>query len=101
MATEGWIGSSTGDAADVCELFQLDLSCLVDGELDEPAAARALVHLETCEICREFFEDTRRCLRLHRDVADPERLLARISSLTGAELAGRADGIELVHKLAT
>jgi anti-sigma factor RsiW len=67
MATE-W---STGDASEVCELFQLDLSCLVDGELDEPAAARALVHLETCEMCREFFEDTRRCLRLHRDVSDP------------------------------
>jgi hypothetical protein len=31
----------------------------------------------------------------------PERLLARISSLTGAEIAGRADTIELVHKLAT
>lgn len=97
MATE-W---STGDAADVCELFQLDLSCLVDGELDEPAAARALVHLETCGMCREFFDDTRRCLRMHRDVADPQRLLARITSLTGADIAGHADGIELVHKLAT
>jgi tetratricopeptide (TPR) repeat protein len=102
MATE-W---STGDAADVCELFQLDLSCLVDGELDESAAARALVHLETCDLCSEFFDDTRRCLRMHRDVADPERLLARISSLTGAEIAslaldGRADGIDLVHRLAT
>ena len=33
MATE-W---STGGAADVCELFQLDLSCLLDGELDMEA----------------------------------------------------------------
>jgi tetratricopeptide (TPR) repeat protein len=97
MATE-W---STGDTAEVCELFQLDLSCLVDGELDERAAARALVHLESCEMCREFFDDTRRCLRMHRDVADPQRLLARITSLTGAEILGHADGIELVHKLAT
>lgn len=92
---------STGGAADVCELFQLDLSCLVDGELDEPAAARAMLHLEQCESCREFFDDTRQCVRLHRDVADPARLLARVSSLTGAELAGRASAIELVHKLAS
>jgi tetratricopeptide (TPR) repeat protein len=60
-----------------------------------------MLHLETCDPCREFFDDTRRCVRLHRDVADPERLLARVSSLTGAELAGRASTIELVHKLAS
>lgn len=92
---------STGDVADVCELFQLDLSCLVDGELDELAAARAMVHLETCDVCREFFDDTRRCVRLHRDVSDPDRLFARVSSLTGAELAGSVNRIELVHKLAS
>jgi tetratricopeptide (TPR) repeat protein len=97
MATE-W---QTDGSADVCELFQLDLSCLIDGELDESAAARAMLHLETCEACRGFFDDTRQCLRLHRDVADPSRLLARISSLTGSELAGRATTIELVHKLAS
>ncbi|NUQ48594.1 MAG: tetratricopeptide repeat protein [Phycisphaerae bacterium] len=89
------------DAASVCERFQLDLSCLVDGEIDEPAAARAMVHLEECPSCREFFDDTRTCVRLHRDVADPARLLARISSLTGSSLYGRASSIELVHKLAT
>jgi hypothetical protein len=89
------------DAADVCERFQLDLSCLVDGEIDEPAAARAMVHLESATSCREFFDDTRNCVRLHRDVADPARLLARISSLTGRSIYGRASSIELVHKLAT
>lgn len=101
MATDWYATPSPGDATDVCELFQLDLSCLVDGEIDERAAARAMLHLEGCELCREFFDDTRRCLRMHRDVADPERLLARISSLTGAELAGRASTIEMVHQLAS
>lgn len=98
-----WWSSET---ADVCEAFQLDLSCLVDGELDERAAGGALLHLESCETCRAFFDDTRRCLRLHLDATDPDRLVARISSLTGrefnsAELGTRATAIELVHKLAT
>lgn len=91
----------SSEAADVCEAFQLDLSCLVDGELDERAAGGALLHLESCETCRAFFDDTRQCMRLHLDATDPERLLARISSLTGRELAGNATAIELVHKLAT
>lgn len=91
--------SSAG--ADVCEAFQLDLSCLVDGELDERAAGSALLHLESCDSCRAFFDDTRKCMRLHLDATDPERLVARISSLTGQELAGNATAIELVHKLAT
>lgn len=97
MATE-WKG---GNAADLCEHFQLDLSCLIDGELEESASARALVHLEACAPCRAFFDDSRRCLRLHLDVADPERLLAHVTGLTGLELAGGATAIELVHKLAT
>ncbi len=86
---------------DVCEHFQLDLSCLVDGEIDEPAAARALVHLEECTSCRAFLDETRRCVRLHRDVADPTRLLAHISSLTGSALYAQTSSFELVHKLAT
>jgi tetratricopeptide (TPR) repeat protein len=87
--------------SDVCTAFQMDLSCLVDGELDEPAAGRAMLHLEECTACRDFFEGTRDCLRLHLDVADPDRLLARLSTLTGTDLAHEACGIELVHRLAT
>jgi tetratricopeptide (TPR) repeat protein len=96
MATQWNSGS-----ADLCEHFQLDLSALLDGELDESASARALVHLENCPSCHGFFDDSRRCLRLHLDVADPERLLAHVTGLTGQELAGGATAIELVHKLAT
>jgi tetratricopeptide (TPR) repeat protein len=97
MATE----SKGGNAADLCEHFQLDLSCLIDGELDESASARALLHLEACNSCRGFFEDSRRCLRLHLDVADPVRLLAHVTGLTGQEIAAGATAVELVHKLAT
>jgi tetratricopeptide (TPR) repeat protein len=93
----GW----TEDMADLCSHFQLDLSCLVDGELDESAAGRAMLHLESCEDCRRFFEDTRQCMRMHLDIADPDRLMARMATLTGADLMEQARGIELVHRLAT
>lgn len=99
--SSAWQDGAFDGGTDVCEHFQLDLSCLVDGELDESAAARALVHLEECGSCRSFLEDTRRCVRLHRDVADPARLLAHISSLTGSALYAQASSFELVHKLAT
>ncbi len=89
------------DVAEICESFQLDLSCLVDGELDEKAAARAMLHLENCAECRCFFEDTRQCVQLHLDMADPDRLLARLSTLTGREIVDEAKGIELVHRLST
>jgi tetratricopeptide (TPR) repeat protein len=99
---EAW----NGGVADLCTHFQMDLSCLVDGELDEAAASRAMLHLEECEACREFFDDTRNCMRLHLDVADPDRLIARISALMGGDLAASAAGdpvreLELVHRLAT
>ena len=94
-----------GGTTAICESFQLDLSCLVDGELDEVAASRAMVHLETCDACRGFFDETRQCLQLHLDMADPDRMLARVSTLTGLgagidlELESRA--IEAVHRLST
>lgn len=87
--------------ADICAPFQMDISCLVDGELDEAAAGRAMVHLEECETCRAFFEDTRQCMRLHLDATDPDRLIARISTLTGVDFAREAQAIECVHRLAT
>src|SRR5687767_13766091 len=85
--------------ADVCAPFQQDISCLVDGELDEVAAGRAMVHLEECTTCRTFFEDTRQCLRLHLDSTDPDRLIARLSTLIGADFAQQAQAIGHVHRL--
>lgn len=97
MEFEGWVEGT----ADVCGNFQVDLSCLVDGELDEGAAGRAVMHMEACECCRSFFEDTRSQIKLHRDVVDPDRLFARIAMLTGADMSKAAEGIGLVHRLAT
>ena len=86
---------------EVCVNFQLDLSCLVDGELDQDAAGRAVVHMEACDCCRGFFEDTRAQIKLHRDMSDPDRLFARIAMLTGEEMLAKSEGIDLVHRLAT
>lgn len=97
MSTRWW----TEGLTEICEQFQLDLSCLVDGELDEAAGARAIAHLEECDSCREFFEDTRLQVSLHRDMSDPERLLERYSALTGAELSEELESLELVNRLAS
>ncbi len=88
------------DLADVCLQFQVDLSCLVDGELDEAAAGRAIAHLEGCEPCRDFFEDARRQVRAHRDLADSEELLRKVTALLGAP-SDEVETIELVQRLAT
>lgn len=97
MNTQSW----NEGASEVCSNFQMDISCLVDSELDEGAAGRAMIHLEACACCRSFFEDTRTQIKLHRDLADPDRLLARIATLTGAEAVHQAEGIDLLHRLAT
>jgi len=89
------------DLTDVCVQFQLDLSCLVDGELDEVAAGRAIAHLEECSVCAEFFEDTRSQLQAHRQLADPESLADRYSQLLGINPLANVEDIELVDKLST
>ena len=63
--------------------LQYELSCLADGELDEAAAAKLLVKLEADDESRAFFEDVQRFARLHRDVADPDRISARMAMLAG------------------
>lgn len=101
MGPENWIEGGVDGGSSVCSNFQVDLSALVDGEIEEGAAGRAMVHMEACDCCRGFFEDVRTQVRLHRDVATPDRLFARIAMLTGSEVAAQAEGIDLVHRLAT
>ena len=95
--TDGWVD----DLAEVCVQFQLDLSCLVDGELDEVAGANAIAHIEDCGACRAFFEDVRQQVRAHRELADPEGLLARYSALLGGHAATDLEAAGLVQRLAT
>ncbi|NOT30944.1 MAG: hypothetical protein HOP15_10900 [Planctomycetes bacterium] len=97
QGTDWWVD----DLAEVCVQFQLDLSCLVDGELDEVAAAGAIAHLEDCQSCRTFFDDARDQVRAHRELADPEGLLARYSTLLGERAGSDLESVGLVQRLAT
>ncbi|MBJ02254.1 MAG: hypothetical protein CMK00_05225 [Planctomycetes bacterium] len=97
MNTEQWIE----DREELCLPFQKDLSSLVDGELDEPAAARALVHLDACPGCQEFFSDIQRFVHLHQDMADPDRIMARMAQWSGRDLTQAAERADLDHRLAT
>jgi len=97
QGTDWWVD----DLEDVCVQFQLDLSCLIDGELDEVAGASAIAHLEDCATCRMFFDDARAQVRAHRELADPEGLLARYSALLGARGAADLESAGLVQRLAT
>ena len=106
MDTKSWLNE-----ADTHSRFQLDLSCMLDGELDEGRAARAMLHIEECSHCRDFFKDLRMQVRLHRDATDPDRLFARVAMLTNGDsctdglisrsLEMEAEAIDLVHRLAT
>jgi tetratricopeptide (TPR) repeat protein len=87
--------------SEVCTSFQLDLSALVDGELETSTAGRAVMHMEACTVCRSFFEDVRSFVRLHREASEPERLFAHIALLTGGDALATVEGIDLVHRLAT
>jgi tetratricopeptide (TPR) repeat protein len=88
------------------QALQVQLSCLVDGELDEPAAARAMLLLEESSDARAFFDDVRTFARLHRDVHDPARLEARVAMFGAAlfsadDFAAMTETIDLSHRLAT
>ncbi len=93
--TNWWIG----DLSETCAQFQIDLSSMVDGELDEAAACGAITHLEACSVCRDFFDDTRAQVKAHRELADPDSLVDRFSSLLGASIDSEIESIELIHKL--
>ncbi|MCA9001404.1 MAG: hypothetical protein KDB61_05745, partial [Planctomycetes bacterium] len=93
---EDWMdGLTEGQIA-----LQHSLSCLADGELDEAAAAQALVRIESDEECRSFFEDIQRCARMHRDVMDPGRISARIAMMAG-DVEDGIEGQQLGRRLAT
>ncbi len=95
-SAQWWIEGLTQE----CVQFQLDLSSLVDGEIGELAAGRAIAHLEHCAECRTFFDDARQQVQAHREVADPDGLTHRYNELLGANVENEVEAIELVCRLA-
>jgi tetratricopeptide (TPR) repeat protein len=56
------------ERGDPCLQIQVDLSAMVDGELDAPSVRRVMVHSDVCPHCRGFLEGIRSQARLHRSV---------------------------------
>ena len=90
--------------------FLKDLSCMFDGELEEQAAGRAMLHIEECSSCRSFFEDLRNQVRAHRDIENPEELFAHVALLRAQDeaklsdfekISANVESIELINRLAT
>ena len=54
----------------LCPQIEIDLSAMVDGELDPASVRRVLVHSEVCPSCRGFLDGIRTQMRAHRDLAD-------------------------------
>lgn len=82
---DAWKTSIDGKALSPAQLaLQQDLSCLADGELNEGHAAQVMFTLESDDEAAAFFEDLTRCAKMHRDMTDPDRLMARMAMMTGA-----------------
>lgn len=52
---------------DPCMQIQVDLSAMLDGELDAASVRRVMVHSDVCPSCRGFLKGIRDQVRLHRE----------------------------------
>lgn len=51
---------------DPCLQIQVDLSAMLDGELDPASVRRVTVHSDICPACRQFLDGIRQQVRVHR-----------------------------------
>jgi tetratricopeptide (TPR) repeat protein len=55
---------------DPCLQIQVDLSAMLDGELEAASVRRVMVHSDVCASCRGFLESVRSQVRAHRELHD-------------------------------
>ena len=55
---------------DPCLQIQVDLSAMVDAELDAASVRRVMVHFDACPACRAFFHGIRLQLQLHQHLGE-------------------------------
>jgi tetratricopeptide (TPR) repeat protein len=87
--------STTNHGIDPCLQIQVDLSAMLDGELDAASVRRVMVHSDVCQSCREFLAGIRSQVQLHRELAgagllvdEPDAVKSAIrSGATGEPLA--------------
>ena len=53
---------------DPCLQIQVDLSAMLDGELEAASVRRVMVHSDVCDSCRNFLESIRSQTRAHREL---------------------------------
>lgn len=73
---------------DPCMQIQVDLSAMLDGELDAPSVRRVMVHSDVCASCRTFLESIRLQARAHRTLTDD-----------GAQTGAAATGVQKLRQL--
>jgi tetratricopeptide (TPR) repeat protein len=83
---------------DPCLQIQVDLSAMLDGELDAPSVRRVMVHGDVCKQCRSFLEGIRQQARLHR--ASSEAMAASGAADSGPAGRLRRQLMENRQKLA-
>lgn len=87
---------------DPCMQIQVDLSAMLDGELDAPSVRRVMVHSDACPSCRGFLEGIRSQVRLHRELREIEATPADDSlqpTQTASHEAASERAVQLRHAL--
>lgn len=64
--------STVDRGKDPCLQIQIDLSAMLDGELDAPSVRRVMVHSDVCNSCRGFLKGIRTQARAHRELSSHE-----------------------------
>jgi len=100
-------GANTAATADKpCLQIQIDLSAMVDGELDAASVRRVMVHAHACPACRGFLDGIRTQLRLHHDLVGlgvdlgDDELSAGSTNASGSAAAVRKQLMQNRHQLA-
>ncbi|MCB1632358.1 MAG: zf-HC2 domain-containing protein [Pseudomonadales bacterium] len=81
---------------DPCLQIQVDLSAMLDGELDPASVRRVMVHSDVCAGCRSFLRGIRDQVRMHRSLAALGEGLEPVPAGGGSEEpAERAEQLRL------
>lgn len=87
---------------DPCLQIQVDLSAMLDGELDAHTVRRVMVHSDACPACRTFLKGIRHQMQAHKDLSGASlgaaSLSRGLSGLTEGRCGERSPGTELLRR---
>ena len=83
--------SSIRPSKDPCLPIQVDLSCMIDGELEESAIRRVLVHAEVCPSCGAFLRAIRSQATAHGALWATQQRLPGVAAASAAGLGSLAE----------